>query len=55
MENMQIVEKIIKKCKKWLKAKFLPCYGEWFYGKEKPRIIVEEYLETDDGKDLKRL
>ena len=45
--------KIIKKCKKWLKAKFLPCYGEWFYGKEKPRIIVEEYLETDDGKDLK--
>ena len=23
------------------------------YRKEKPRIIVEEYLETDDGKDLK--
>lgn len=29
---------------KWLKAKFLPCYGEWFYGVEKPRIIIEKYL-----------
>lgn len=38
----------IKKCKKWLKAKFLPCYGEWFYGIEKPRVIVEKYLEGDN-------
>lgn len=37
----------IKKCKKWLKAKFLEAYGEWFYGVERPRIIVEKYL--DDG------
>ena len=22
----------IAKCKKWLKAKFLEAYGEWFYG-----------------------
>ena len=29
-------EDVIKNCKKWLKAKFLPCYGEWFYGIEKP-------------------
>lgn len=36
---------VIAKCKKWLKAKFLPCYGEWFYGIERPRIIVEKYLE----------
>ncbi len=42
----------IKKCKKWLKAKFLPCYGEWFYGVENPRVIVEEYLEGDDGMPL---
>lgn len=35
---------VIRKCKKWLKAKFLPCYGEWFYGVEKPRVIVEKYL-----------
>ena len=42
----------IKKCKKWLKAKFLPCYGEWFYGIEKPRVIVEEYLEGDNGLPL---
>lgn len=34
-----------EKCRKWLKAKFLPCYGEWFYGKVKPRIIVENFLE----------
>lgn len=38
-------KEVVKKCRKWLKAKFLPCYGEWFYGVEKPRIIVEKYLE----------
>ncbi len=43
---------VIKKCKAWLKAKFLPCYGEWFYGIEKPRVIVEEYLEGDNGLPL---
>lgn len=42
----------IAKCKKWLKAKFLPCYGEWFYGVERPRVIVEEYLEGDNGLPL---
>ena len=45
----------ISKCKKWLNAKFIPCYGEWFYGIEKPRIIIEEYLENreEDLKDYK--
>jgi hypothetical protein len=38
--------------KKWLKADFLPCYGEWFYGVEKPRIIVEKYLENISGEPL---
>ncbi len=42
----------VAKCRKWLKAKFLPCYGEWFYGVEKPRIIVERYLEGDNGQPL---
>ena len=37
--------------KKWLKAKFIPCYGEWFYGVEKPRIIVEKFI-ADDGREL---
>lgn len=47
-------EEAIKKLKKWLKEKFLPCYGEWFYGVEKPRIIVEKYIESKDGlKDYK--
>lgn len=42
----------IQKCKKWLKAKFLPCYGEWFYGIEKPRVIIERYLEGENGGPL---
>lgn len=45
-------DEVIKKCQKWLKAKFLPCYGEWFYGVERPRVIVEKYLDGDDGKPL---
>lgn len=43
---------VVSKCKKWLKAKFLPCYGEWFYGIEPPRVIVEDYLEGDNGLPL---
>lgn len=43
---------VVKKCKKWLKAKFLPCYGEWFYGIERPRVIVEKYLDGDNGLPL---
>lgn len=34
---------------KWLRTKFLRCYGEWFYGVEKPRIIVEEFLDNGTG------
>lgn len=40
-------EKAIKQLNKWLKEKYLPCYGEWFYGVIKPRIIVEEFLSND--------
>lgn len=40
----------VDKCRKWLKAKFLPAYGEWFYGLEKPRIIVEKYLDDGTGR-----
>ena len=48
------IEESNKKLKTWLKEKFLPCYGEWFYGVEKPRIIVEKFIESDDGlKDYK--
>lgn len=46
------IDDVILKCNKWLKAKFLPCYGEWFYGIVKPRIIVEKFL--DDGTDRLR-
>lgn len=48
------IEKTNKKLKEWLKEKFLPCYGEWFYGIEKPRIIVEKFIDSDnDLKDYK--
>lgn len=43
-------EDCIKKLNKWRKEKFLRCYGEWFYGVEKPRIIVEEFLDAGEGK-----
>lgn len=48
------IDEINKKLSMWLKEKFLPCYGEWYYGIEKPRIIVEKYIESKDGlKDYK--
>lgn len=40
-----------KKLNNWLKEKFIKCYGEWFYGVERPRIIVEEFLDSGDGKE----
>ncbi len=46
-------EEVIKKCKRWLKADILPCYGEWYYGIEKPRIIIEDYIESADDKQLR--
>ena len=46
-------EEAIRKCKKWLNAKFLPCYGEWFYGIEKPRVIVEKFIESSDDEQLR--
>ena len=47
-------QKTIKQCKKWLQEdKFLPCYGEWFYGIIKPRIIIEDYIESTDDNQLR--
>ncbi len=42
-------EECVKKLNGWVKEKFLRCYGEWFYGVEKPRIIVEEFLDAGEG------
>lgn len=42
----------IRKSRKRLRAKILPCYGEWFYGVERPRVIVERYLDGDGDKGL---
>ncbi|HPT77498.1 MAG TPA: ATP-grasp fold amidoligase family protein [Candidatus Atribacteria bacterium] len=44
-------EQTIKTMKTWLERKFIPCYGEWFYGLIKPRVIVERLL-TDDKNDV---
>lgn len=44
--------KIVQKLKLWLSAKFIPCYGEWWYGIVKPRVIVEKYLENKDKGEL---
>lgn len=44
-------EKTIKLLKKWLKEKYLPCYGESFYGKVRPRIIVEKFLGDESGEE----
>lgn len=41
-----------KKLRSWLKSQFIACYGEWFYGKVPPRIIVEKYLEDPELGEL---
>lgn len=52
--KLQITQnEIISRCRKWLKEKFLPCYGEWFYGVERPRVIVEDFIESADDTQLR--
>lgn len=51
-KGMLNIETTIAKLKKWLTAKFLLCYGEWFYGVEEPRIIVEKYLQDEKSNAL---
>lgn len=45
-------EETVQKLRKWLKTKYIRCYGENWYGKEKPRIVVETYLESGNDKPL---
>lgn len=51
--NRMSRQKIIRKCNRWLHTRFIPCYGEWFYGKKKPRVIIEQLLHGDDGRAIK--
>ncbi|WP_444684987.1 ATP-grasp fold amidoligase family protein [Alkalicoccus luteus] len=39
----------INRLKKWLKVKYLPSYGEWFYNVVKPRIIIEKFLSDNNS------
>lgn len=43
----------IRKCRQWLNEKYLSCYGEWFYGVVKPRIVVEDFIESSDDEQLR--
>lgn len=43
------IPQTIKTLNRRLKEKYLPCYGEWFYGIIKPRIIIEEFLDAGKG------
>ena len=43
------IPKTLRKLNNWLKAEFIPAYGEWFYGQIKPRIIIERFLSDEDG------
>ena len=45
-------EETVKKLRKWLKTKYIRCYGESWYGKEEPRVIVESFLESGSEKPL---
>lgn len=42
---------VIKQLRKWIKEKYLPCYGEWFYGKVRPRVIVEKFLGDSNDEE----
>lgn len=42
----------VKQLKKWLKVKYIKCYGEHWYSEHKPRVIVESYLEDSNGRRL---
>ena len=48
-------ERTVAQLKKWLATDFLPCYGEWFYGRRggvEPSVVVERYLEGDPKRGL---
>lgn len=50
-ENINLLDrrKTEKTLNRWLNYKFIRCYGEWFYGIEKPRIIIERFIESSGG------
>lgn len=46
VHNKDILDKnqTVKRIRKWLKEDYFIAYGEWFYNKVKPSIIIEEML-----------
>lgn len=42
-------KKTIRKLKKWLRQKYLPAYGEWYYNVIEPRIIIEKFLSNNNN------
>lgn len=45
-------KKTIRQLNKWLNEKYLLCYGEEFYGKVRPSVIIEEFLEANGEEGL---
>lgn len=43
------IDKTKLKLNRWLEEKYIPSYGEWFYGKVKPRIIIEKMLKDESN------
>lgn len=39
-------EQTVRRLRRWLRERYLPCYGEWFYGRIRPRVIVEKLLSN---------
>ncbi|CAK7027186.1 MAG: hypothetical protein EUB_02387 [Eubacterium sp.] len=46
------INEIVPILKSWLNTKYIKCYGESWYGRLKPRIIVESFIESEPQKDL---
>lgn len=45
------ISEVIRKLNLKLKEKYIPAYGEWFYGIIEPSIIIEEFL-SEDGDEI---
>lgn len=42
-------QELIERCKRWLTLNYFDVTGEWVYKNIKPRILIEEFLDSGDG------
>lgn len=43
---------IKEQCKKWLKRNYYKIHKEWQYKDIKPKLFIEQYLESENGKEI---